>query len=334
MRPYTDYLHWLASQDQDGALHVWKEYLAGAEPTMATVGNSKVARIPEQLTHELPVEHTAALEDTIRNSGLTLSNLVQCMWAILLARLSGREDVVFGVTMSGRPAELLGIEKTPGFFINTVPMRVQLERGEPLGKLLSRVQANQAQMIPVQHTGLTDIQRGIGLEKLFDTVIIFENYPLDRVALAKPVGGLRLAHAEMHDASHYPVALAAVPGERLHLRFDYDPGCFTADEIRALAMRYVRLLEQGGSHLDTPWQQISFITPEERAQVLEEFNPWREVPVRPSTLPDLFERAAERSRDSVAVLFEGQQLSYAQLNARANQWARVLAGMGDRKSVV
>ena len=139
------------------------------------------------------MELTARLQGLARERGLTLNTIVQGLWAVLLGRLTGRDDVVFGVTVSGRPAELAGIEQMVGLFINTLPLRVRLRRGQPLAVLLAGIQESQARLLAHQHVGLAEIQRAAGSGTLFDTLVVFENYPLDHAALAEPVEGLRLA---------------------------------------------------------------------------------------------------------------------------------------------
>jgi hypothetical protein len=128
--PYRNYLAWLAGQDLDVARAGWREALAGLdEPTLLARAGSTLS-VPEQVRPaghdvELSEELTAALVALARGRGLTLNTLVQAAWGVLLGRLTGRSDVVFGATVAGRPAELDGVESMIGLFINTVPVRVR-----------------------------------------------------------------------------------------------------------------------------------------------------------------------------------------------------------------
>ena len=143
---------------------------------------------------------TAALTAQARRHGLTLNTVIQAAWAILLGRLTGRDDVVFGVTVAGRPPEVAGIERMVGLFINTLPLRVRLPPGTPLLELLRQVQDSQSRLMAHQHLGLAEIQGLAGLGELFDTLVVFENYPVDHAGLAAEVGGLaahRLPRASM-----------------------------------------------------------------------------------------------------------------------------------------
>ena len=132
--PYRDYLAWLAAQDRAAAIAAWREALAGLEEADLVAphdpGAAPVA--PEQITLALSETLTAALTQQARQQGLTLNTFIQAAWAILLGRLTGRDDVVFGVTVAGRPPEIAGIETMVGLFINTLPLRVKLPPGKPL----------------------------------------------------------------------------------------------------------------------------------------------------------------------------------------------------------
>ena len=216
VRPYTDYLAWLQMQDHAAALAAWKNYLAELEsPTIMApqLQEAKKAetQIPTSWRHDLSSELTAALNAMARERGLTLNTVLQGLWAVLLARLSNRNDIVFGITVSGRSPELAGIEQMVGLFINTVPLRVRLNPGENFVDVLTRVQESQSEMLSVYHLGLSEIQSEAGFEHLFDTIFVFENYPLDRSLLTRSFAGLRISDVEMRDGAHYPLALMIVP---------------------------------------------------------------------------------------------------------------------------
>ena len=170
------------------AVAAWREALAGLEePTYASWRRASAPRapaVPEQVALALSEELTAALTRQARPQGLTLNTYVQAAWAILLGRLTGRDDVVFGVTVAGRPPEIAGIESMVGLFINTLPLRVELPPGKPLVELLRDLQDSQSRLMAHQHLGLAEIQGLAGLGELFDTLTVFENYPVDDGGLA------------------------------------------------------------------------------------------------------------------------------------------------------
>ena len=329
--PYRDYLGWIAGQDRQGARAAWQRALEGLEePTrLAAAQPGAAPALPEEIIVELPEALTEALSRQARSLGLTLNSVLQGAWAILLGKLSGRDDVVFGTTVAGRAAEIPGIETMVGLFINTLPVRVRLRPAEALSELLTRLQDSQSELIAHQHLGLAEIQSLAGLGELFDTLVVFENYPVDRSALAQPVAGLALTSVEGRDATHYPLSLVAVPAERLRLRLQYRSDLFERSTVEAMGRRLAALLEAVVADPSQPIGRIELLAPEERRQLLFEWNATaREVPQ--ATLPALFEAQVERSPEAIALVFEESTLSYAELNAQANRLAHLLIGRRDR----
>ena len=185
---------------------------------------------------------------------------------------TGRDEVTFGVTVAGRPAEIAGIENMVGLFINTLPLRLKLPPGKPLLDLLRQTQDSQSRQIAHQHLGLAEIQKLAGLGELFDTLVVFENYPVDHDSLALEAAGLRLAGVRGHDATHYPLSLLVRPGERLQLRLDYRPDLFDRSSAVVLVERLVRLLAGAVADPDRAIGGLAVLSAAERATILGAFN--------------------------------------------------------------
>ncbi|MFI6447709.1 amino acid adenylation domain-containing protein [Kitasatospora sp. NPDC050543] len=318
--PYRDHLALLAGRDRQASLGAWQQLLDGLEePTLlAPAGPAGPAdRLPEDHWVELPQPLTARLDAALRGRGLTLNTAVQSVWALLLARLTGRTDVVFGATVSGRPPELPGIETMVGLFINTVPVRVEVAESESLAGLLGRVQEQQAVMAAHQYTGLADIQRAAGHGELFDTLTVFESFPAD------------LAGADSRYAVHYPLALLAHPGERLRLRLSYHADRFTRAQAERLGERVLRLLTALAEDLDQQAGRVDLLSAAEREQLLVGWND-TDAPAVERTLPDLFQEQAARTPERIALIAGEERLTYAELNARANRLAHELIARGVR----
>ena len=327
--PYRDYHTWIAGQDRAAAVSAWREALAGVEEAtrIAPFDPERIAVAPEQIALSLSEPLTAALTRQARSLGLTLNTFIQATWAILLGRLTGRDDVVFGVTVACRPPEIAGIERMVGLFINTLPLRVGLPATKPLRELLEEVQERQSVLMAHQHLGLAEVQALAGLGELFDTLTVFENYPLDRESLAASVGGLRLTDVAGLDVTHYPLGLAALPGERLQLRLHYRPDLFDQASAEAMMGRLVRLFEAAAADPDQAIGRIDLLAAEERRTILRGWNDTaRTLP--PATFPELFATQAARSPDAVAVVCEDRTLAYGELDARANQLAHYLRTLG------
>ncbi|MGH3913753.1 MAG: amino acid adenylation domain-containing protein, partial [Pseudonocardiaceae bacterium] len=331
VRSYRDYLSWLDTQDQTGAQHAWVQALAGLQhPThLAAPGAIRTPAIPEYVNIEVPNDLTIALHDQVRHLGVTLNTVLQATWGLLLGRLTGTQDVVFGTIVAGRPPQIPGIGTMVGLFINTVPVRVRLLPGEPLSALLTRVQDEQSRLMAHHHLGLTDIHHLAGFGELFDTVTVFENYPIDAAVLNIPGLGLSVTDVTIRDATHYSLGIMAVPGPgpRLRLRIDYHPDLFDRVDVQMLAARLLRLWEVVVTDPGRLISRIEILTIEERQRLLFDYNDTAR-PVPMMCLPVLFEQQAARAPDATAVMCESIAISYAQLNARANQLARLLIARG------
>src|SRR5882757_541822 len=328
--PYREYLGWLARQDKQAAAQAWSEALSGLEEgtrlaPAVRIGSEAIFAEPVRV--ELSEALTQQLIRQARSQGLTLNTLLQGAWGALLGRLTGREDVVFGITVAGRPAEIAGIEQMVGLFINTLPVRVQLAGWEGVRGWLAGLQEQQSRLMAHQHLELVEIQRLAGLGDLFDTLMVFENYPVERSALAQVEVGLRVSSVEGRDATHYPLTLVVMPGARLQMRWQYRGDLFDRVSVERLAERLERLLAGLAADVEQPLGRIELLSAEERSQILREWNDTA-VSVPGSSLPELFEAQVERSPQAVAVIFEGEELSYAELNGRANQLARSLRDEG------
>ncbi|WP_405021331.1 amino acid adenylation domain-containing protein [Kitasatospora sp. NBC_00070] len=335
--PYRNYLAWLAGQDRAAALDAWRTALAGLEGPTLLAGRGpaeqgRVGGLPERVVLELDRDTTERLRATARAHRLTLNTLVQGAWGLLLARLTGRSDVVFGTTVSGRPPELPGVESMIGLFINTVPVRLTLRAGESLAGLLARFQDEQARLLGSQHTGLAEISGTTGLDTLFDTLAVFENYPLDQEGLAaagRRLPGLAVTGIEGADAAHYPLTLTIAPGATLRLTFAHRPELLDGAWAARTAARMRTLLTALADGLDVRADTVSVLLDGEAEALLAAgAGPEPVADVRATDLPAAVARRAAAHPDALAVTGSATGLTYRQLTARADLLAQALTGLG------
>ncbi|MFC9740864.1 amino acid adenylation domain-containing protein [Streptomyces noursei] len=329
--PFADFLRWLGTQDDERAAEAWRETLAGLdEPTLVAPGSEPAtSTLPELVSTALDPTATERLTAAARAADLTLNTLVQGAWATALGHFLGRDDVVFGATVAGRPPELAGAEETVGLLMNTIAVRVGLDPARPLGDALADLQAAQAGLRPYHHFGLAEVQRVAGLGELFDTVVGFENTPVDRDAVQEQVPGLRISvdDAPAPGASHYPFSLVVVPGERLSLELTYRADLFTAEVAGSLLDRVRKVLDAFVQDPAIPLGRIALLTPREHSELLSTAASPAVPPAR-STFPALFEETV-RARPAAVAVHEGPlAVTYGDLNARANQLARALVARG------
>ncbi len=332
---YRNYIAWLQQQNRDLAAQFWRQKLQGfTTPTPLTVDKPLSIReqhssYSEQQIH-LTVPTTAAVVSFVRQHQLTMSNLVQATWGLLLSRYSQETDVVFGATVSGRPPELVGVESMVGLFINTLPVRVQISEKTELLGLLKDFQAKQVEseqfsyssLVEIQ--GLSDVPRGTSL---FESIVVFQNYPVDTTAL-QGNSNFSLSNFRWIEQTNYPLTVLVASGEQLFLKVIYDASRFEDETISRMLGHFVTMLE---AIVANPLQRISqlpMLTEFEQQQLLVEWNDTQSNYPQDKCIHQLFEEQVERTPDAVAVVFENQQLTYHELNCRANQLAHYLQSLG------
>ncbi|WP_055700599.1 non-ribosomal peptide synthetase [Streptomyces silaceus] len=327
------YLAWLAGRDRAAAREAWGRALHGFEgptrlpaPTPADAGPDATAE-PGHVDTRLPRDLADALTACARTHGLTLSTVVHGLWGLLIGGLTGSQDVVFGTTVSGRTTEVTGLDSAVGLFINTVPARVTLRPDEPLADLLRRVQDEHAALLDHQHLGLADIQRVAGGGELFDTLVVFENYPTGDVRDGQDAGEPYITGAEVFDAVHYPLALVVEPGDDgLLLRFKHHAAHLDDVTVAVLAQRFVALLRTLVTDPGRPVARIGLLSDREHGRLAELNATDHAVP--DATLASLFADQVARTPHATAVVFEDTTLTYAELDRQAEELARRLRARG------
>ncbi|WP_197523398.1 non-ribosomal peptide synthetase [Actinokineospora pegani] len=333
-RPFREYVRWLGALPPEQAEEHWGSVLAGFDrptplpydraPGPAHRGESSAA-----VRVVVDPERSARLHAAARGNGLTVSTLVQGAWALLLARHSGERDVVFGTTVSGRPAELAGVESMIGMFVNSVPTRARVDDAEPVLAWLRAVQAEQTESRAHETISLarlrsfTDLPAG---ENLFDSMVVFENYPLSDTA---EVGALRVLEAGAVDTTTFPLSLSAHLHERLHLALSYDPTLFDHDTVERLVEQLRLLLDGIADDPGRPVGDLPWLSAADRHTLLVERNDTAaDVPT--ALFTDAFAARAAASPLATALVHRGTRLGFAELDFRANRLAHHLVALGLR----
>ncbi|NUP22748.1 MAG: amino acid adenylation domain-containing protein, partial [Streptomyces sp.] len=343
---YRDYLAWLSRQDKEAARAAWRTEFTGAEEptfvapaTTPAPGGSGERPTPTRRSVHLSAETTTALTDLARTHGLTLNTVVQGVWALVLARLSGRTDVVFGATVAGRPPELPGADSAIGLFINTVPVRVSLDGTQPVLRMLGELQEHQTSLMPHQHLGLADIQSAAGPGATFDTLLVYENYPRGRRQSPGPdADTVTFSSVEARQATHYPLSIGIAPDERLRVDVTYHPDLVDEQLGEALGGILARVLEQVVADPSAAVGRLGVLTGPERGLVLEGWGATAGgVPA--GLVPELIAEWVRVAPGAVALQEGERALPYGELWAASGRVASYLVGCagvrrGDRVGVV
>jgi amino acid adenylation domain-containing protein len=334
-RGYREHISWLQRQDPGQAERFWTERLAGlTAPTFIADGDGRpdgpTFRGSRRRDLLLEPASSGALREVARRHRLTLNSLVQGAWALLLAQATGREDVLFGATVAGRPADLPGVESIVGPFINTLPVRVELIPERRLREWLAGLQERLAEMRRFEHAALVDLQRWSELPggvALFDHLLVFENLALPP-ELAHPLPELEIAEDTASSLTNYPLTVIAIPGRELALSILYDAGRFDAPEVTRMLERLAGLLTAFAEDRDPRLRDLPLLLPGERHQVLTEANDTAVAYPREACLAELFEAVAAGQPDAPALIADGEVWSYRRLDDAASRLARRLREAG------
>jgi amino acid adenylation domain-containing protein/non-ribosomal peptide synthase protein (TIGR01720 family) len=333
-RPFRDYLQWLQAQDDSAAEEHWRGVLSG----MAATTPLPFDRPPveahrsassESVRVEVPLPESTELRTMAKRSRLTLNTLVQGAWGLLLSRYCGESDVVFGTTVSGRPAELPGVESMVGMFINTVPTRVRIDGARDVASWLRELQAAQTDSRRFDFVSLAQLHSWSDLSagaSLFDSMVVFENYPITASAAAGMPQVLDVGGAE---TTNFPLSLSAYLEDRLCFELAFDPSLFDAATAQRMAAHLLALLRGIAADPDRPVAELPLLSAAERQRMLSDWN-GAALATPDLTFPEVFEAQAARTPDEIALVCGDVRLTYAELNARANRLARYLIALGVR----
>ncbi|SPM37061.1 non-ribosomal peptide synthetase, partial [Mycobacterium rhizamassiliense] len=327
---YRRFVTWLAERDHAAAEAAWGQVLAGFD-TPTLVGP------PERLTHgqrsvasfRVSAETTAALGELARAHRTTVNTVLQAAWAQLLCGLTGRQDVAFGAAVSGRPTDMAGAEAMVGLLINTVPVRANLTTATTTAELLEQLQSAHNETLDHEHLALRDIHRITGVDQLFDTLFVYENYPVDASALGD-IDGLSITEFTNREYNHYPLTVAALPGEELGLRVEFDTDVFDAPGVEAIIERLRRVLAAMTADPERRLSSIDLLDEGEHARL----DGWgnRAVVGQPSSvatsIPAVFAGQVARIPDAAALTFQGRSMTYRELDEASSRLASVLVGAG------
>jgi amino acid adenylation domain-containing protein len=335
-RPYREYIAWLNQQDLAAAQQFWQNKLKGFTAPIDLKIDRRLNQVEwDEQQISLSKTSTTALQSLAQQHQLTLNTLIQGTFAILLSHYSGEEDIVFGATVAGRPPALMSVESMVGLFINTLPVRVQVTEQACLIPWLQNLQTQQAETLQYEYSSLLDIQQwsnvGAGLP-LFESILVFENYPVD-ASLTHQNQDLSIREVSSVEWTSFPMTVLVGAGAELSIKIKYHCTHFSSDTITRMLSHFQTLLEEIITNPEQRLAQIPLLTPTEQ-QLFVEWNKTQENYPKNQCLHECFEKQVEKTPEAIAVIFENQQLTYSELNQKANQLAHYLQTLGVKPSVL
>ncbi len=333
-RPFAEYISWLSRRDQEHAEQFWRRYLRDfSTPTplpLSLPGTDAAQGGYGDCELRLTRAETETVRALGRRSRVTMNTVVGGAWAVVLSRCCGTDDVAYGAVVAGRPAELEGVERMVGLFINTLPVRVRVRGRAPVADWLRELQRDAAEARQYEFTGLAQVQRWSEVPAstpLFHSIYGFENYPVDE-SLQQQNRGPEVSMARSIEQANYPLAVVAVPAQQMHLQISYDRSLFSHETVERMLGHLARVLVGMAANPEQPVDQLPMLGDQEQRQLLVEWNETARPFAENSCAHHLFEQQAALDPNAVAVTFEDRSLTYAELNERANQLAHRLRRLG------
>jgi amino acid adenylation domain-containing protein/non-ribosomal peptide synthase protein (TIGR01720 family) len=325
-RPFRDYLAYLAGLDLSAAPAYWRRVLSGITEPTPLGGDRPAVRAGRReadyarVGRKLSAAESEAVRQFVRTHRLTLDTVLHGAWALVLAHRSGLDDVLFGVTTSGRPVELAGVEEMVGLFINTIPARVRVRRDQPISDWLAELLRDQVRAREFEHTPLEQIRGWSAIppdQPLFESGRALVNFPWDESRYR--TGNLTLGEIRTFEQASHALTFVVVPEDALQLQLWYDAGRFApaaADHLLGVAETLVLAL------VDEPRRPVG--------QVLAQLPAPPSMPALDAPLPELVGYWAAQAPGRTAVVAGDGRLTYRQLNQRADQLAAWLRQRGVR----
>ena len=329
--PFKDYAAWLQTRPTETALSWWRESLAGFDkPNRIDLAVTDKEKGFGEDTLSFSADISAKVDRLARELRTTQSTVLQALWGALIGRLSGDEDVVFGNVVSGRPAQLPGVENMVGMFINTVPVRIKI-KGHTVRTIIEELtgvlgEREEHEYAPLHLTqGQAPIRKGTSL---FETLFVYENYPVNERLLEEGKSDFTITDSQGIEAPHYPLSLVVLPGKQLTLKLSHDRQRYDGKVTKNILNWLKSFVYSAIDRIDTEVSELSLLDANEYDLVVKDFNATDVEFPRDKTLCRLFEEQAERTPDNIAVRDSRESLTYAELNRRANRIAHALISKG------
>lgn len=327
---YSEYITWLEKQDKVLALEYWRNELNGYEGISNIEPIEKAEAINEAvrvMEFQINKRTTERLQEYAKKNRITMNIIAETTWGIVLQWYNNTNDVVFGKVVSGRNADVSGIDKIVGLFINTIPCRVNSRRGMSVNELLKEMQRKNNEGINYSYTSLTDIQEETEQRQdLIKTLFAYENYYISEES-QKNLTSVKMENTR--EETNYEMNITAFIFENhLRIRVTYDPKKYSIRDIEILSKRITRILEQIAEKPNALIEELEIVTEEECGLILGDFNDTNVNYPRDKTIVELFEEQVWRTPDNTAMVCEDEEVTYREFNAKANQLARRLREFG------
>ncbi|MBX4266311.1 non-ribosomal peptide synthetase [Clostridium estertheticum] len=333
---YSNYIKWLEKQDKKEALAYWEKYLDGYEEQAQVSQIDKSFRDNKYTNSEIKFSIGRELTDKLKNvaekNKITVNTIFQTAWGILLQRYNNVDDVVFGSVVSGRPAEIDGIENMVGLFINAIPVRIKNTVDKTFIELIKEVHECSIASKKYEYVSLAEIQSSTSLkQQLIDNIMIFENYPVakysDKSENSKKLE-LKMELAEAVEQTNYNFNIIAAISDELLIKLSYNACIYDEQYVNRIAGHIKQIIKEVVENPEIKLSEIEMLSEEEKRKILVDFNDTKKEYPKDKTIYELFEDQVEKTPNNIAVVYEDKKLTYRELNEKSNSLARELREKG------
>ncbi|MCK4258405.1 MAG: amino acid adenylation domain-containing protein [Halanaerobiales bacterium] len=332
---FSDYLEWIKNQNLKQAKQFWQNYIQDVTestllPTDIGFKEGKIITEATEIKLELDKESTEEVKSICLANNITVNTFIQTAWGILLQKYNRTDISCYGMTVSGRPADVENVEKIAGLFINTLPVVIKTDPHETVTDLLKKVNKEILEIHEYNYMPLIDIKKlskFTSTEEFFDSIVVFENYPIN-VSEDDPELGFIIYQDSAHELTNYDLTILAASGDTILLNMIYNNEVLSLEMMEQIKNNLHQLIKIIIKNPKQLVQDISIISKEEREHLLYEINDTKLEYSQEKTIHQLIEEQVLKTPEKVALVFKDKQLTYRELNEKSNQLARILRDKG------
>ncbi|MBU3090545.1 amino acid adenylation domain-containing protein [Clostridium sp. CF011] len=333
LNQYNKYIDWVLDQDEDAAMNFWKDKIQTCDTSSNLKGSDKKYSTYKQKKHRIKLskEISSMLIKTAEDCGVTLNSAMQSVWALVLMSYCNTNDVVFGTVVSGRSSAIDGIEDMIGLFINTLPVRVNVNENIKFEEVVKNVQSDFIDMEEFSYYPLASIQAlSILGDNLLSHIFVFENHPMKQVMDSMGENNLLpvIKDIDAFEQTNYDLNIIIVPSDEIIIDFVYNSNEYEEWFINQLSRHYLNALERVSNNFDVYLDEIDILDKFDYSKMLTEFNQPSVGYPHNKTIIDLFMEQVEKNGNRMAIKCEDREFTYNEVNNISSAIARKLVNTG------
>ncbi|WBW96389.1 non-ribosomal peptide synthetase [Oceanirhabdus sp. W0125-5] len=326
---FGEFIKYTKNLDKKEQKDYWVNYVDKIETKEDWFNGKKENGSYKEILYKLETDKAYKLKEFTKENKISLAAILYSTWGVLIQKLSNSNEVVFGTTVSGRPESIKSVDNLVGLFINTIPLIVKSEGNCTFINLIREIDLSLNERKEFENTSLIDIKEYCGLnanEELFNSIVTIENYPLDLNLNKRNL--LTIEGFSIVEKTNYNMSLEILTFNDIEFKFTFNSEVIDEHIIKRLGSYFEILIDSLLNNKYSKISDIELLGEKERNQILYEFNDTKTDYPKDRTIQEVFEAQVEKTPDNIAVVFEGTQLTYKELNEKSNQLARILRSKG------